>query len=735
MKFLRTPALVLVSSIVCTSFAFNVNAFTVAEKSSDIEKVVVKRAIDLAPEAKHRKASRYIAHFLKNSHYKKQTLDNEQSGLVLDNYIKYLDGNKAYFLASDIKDFERYRYKLDDAIWSGLVQPAFHIYAVFQRRWEERNTFATKFLETEIDFSTDENYFYDRDDSAWAKNEVELNAYWISRIKSDALNLVLADKTVEKVKELLKKRYAAAMRRSAQVNSEDVFSYFMNAYANTVDPHTSYFSPRTAENFDIDMKLSLEGIGAVLQTDEVYTKITMIVTGGPADKSKQLAVDDRIISVGQDNDPLVDVVGWRLDDVVDLIRGSAGTQVRLEIESENASVQGKTKTISIIREKVKLEEQAAKSEVIKVPSSFFAEEHSNKLVDNNNNSEGENLLNVGVIDLPKFYIDFQAKSAGEKNYRSTTRDIKNLIEKMQEENDIQALIIDLRSNGGGSLSEAISLTGLFIDEGPVVQEKKLQGKVQVLPDTDPGVAWEGPLAVLVNGSSASASEIFAGAIQDYDRGLIIGEQTFGKGTVQNVIDLNYYLRTEDNSAGALKLTIDKFYRITGASTQLKGVMPDIKFPDPIARDRYGESSYDSALQWDVIEAVEFDNVKRVSQYVPLLTKMHQERVLKNQEYQYIVSDIKELNVKRKESKVSLNIDKRKQERLDDKTKRLTRENIRRKTLGKEVILEIDDDTDLVEVDDVKLFETAKILSDLISIKVREKNESDLAQINKNKNNS
>ncbi len=739
MKFFKTPTLILVLSVICSSTAFYVSAFTVEQKSSNTDKTVVKGVIDLAPEAKHRRASRYIAYFMKNRHYKKQTLDNDQSGLVLDNYIKYLDGNKAYFLASDIKDFERYRYKLDDAIWSGLVQPAFHIYDVFQRRWEERNTFATKLLETKIDFSVDEDYFYDRDDSAWAKNNAELDAYWTSRIKNDALNLVLADKEIKEVKELLSKRYAAAMRRSAQVNSEDVFSYFMNAYANTVDPHTSYFSPRTAENFDIDMKLSLEGIGAVLQTDEVYTKVNMIVTGGPADKSKQLAIDDRIISVGQDNDPLVDVVGWRLDDVVDLIRGSAGTQVRLEIESANASVQGKTKTISIIREKVKLEEQAAKSEVIEVPSSFFAQENTKTIdtnIDTNKNaSEIPKLLNVGVIDLPKFYIDFQAKNAGEKDYRSTTRDIKKLIEKMQQENDIQALIIDLRSNGGGSLGEAISLTGLFIDEGPVVQEKELQGKVQVLPDTDPGVAWDGPLAVLVNGSSASASEIFAGAIQDYDRGLIIGEQTFGKGTVQNVIDLNYFLRTEDNSAGALKLTIDKFYRITGESTQLKGVMPDIKYPDPIARNRFGESSYDSALQWDVIDAVAFENVNRVSQYVPLLTKMHSERVLKNQEYQYIVSDIQELNIKREESKVSLSIDKRKQERLDDKSKRLSRENIRRKGAGKLLIKEIDDDTELVEVDDVKLYETANILSDLISLKASKKNKSNLAQVNKNKNNS
>ncbi|MGB0496671.1 MAG: PDZ domain-containing protein, partial [Kangiellaceae bacterium] len=373
MKLFKSRTLVLAASIISTSIAFNLQAGTENDQNNLVEeeKIIVKGAIDLAPEAKHRRASRYIAYFMKNRHFKKQTLDNIQSGLVLDNYINYLDGNKAYFLASDIKDFEKYRYKLDDAIWSGLVQPAFHIYDVFQKRWAERNEYAKAYLETDIDFTKDEDYFYDRENSAWAKDTNEINQYWAHRIKSDALNLVLADKTLEETKELLNKRYAAAMRRSAQVNSEDVFSYFMNAYANTVDPHTSYFSPRTAENFDIDMKLSLEGIGAVLQTDEVYTKINMIVTEGPADKSKQLAVDDRIIAVGQGNEPLVDVVGWRLDDVVDLIRGSAGTQVRLEIEPANASVQGKTKVISIIREKVKLEEQAAKSEVIEVPRSFF----------------------------------------------------------------------------------------------------------------------------------------------------------------------------------------------------------------------------------------------------------------------------------------------------------------------------------------------------------------------------
>jgi carboxyl-terminal processing protease len=707
-------AKIALASVVSFSFLLQASSSVDQQKSAGDDDVAVKHeeAIDLAPLAKHFRSSRYIAYYMKTSHYKKQVLDDDQSALVLDNFIKTLDANKAYFIASDIKSFEQYRYKLDDAIWTGLVQPAYHIYAVFQQRWHERNQFALSLLQKEMDFLVDESYFYDREQSAWAKTSAELDQYWSTRVKSDALNLVLADKDWDKTKELLEKRYKAALRRVSQINSEDVFSYFMNAYATTVDPHTSYFSPRTAENFDIDMKLSLEGIGAVLQTDDVYTKVITIVSEGPADKSKQIKVDDRIIAVGQDSEPLVDVVGWRLDDVVDLIRGKAGSQVRLEIEAANSSVQGKTKTISIIREKVKLEEQGAKSEVIELIQ------------------DGKN-FNVGVIDLPKFYIDFDAKNAGEKDYKSTTRDVQNLIETMQREKGIEALIIDLRNNGGGSLGEAIGLTGLFIDQGPVVQEKQLQGKVQVLPDRDPGVAWDGPLAVLVSGSSASASEIFAGAIQDYDRGLIIGEQTFGKGTVQNIIDLNYALRYEDKSAGVLKLTIDKFYRITGESTQLKGVMPDISFPDPIAREHFGEASYDSALPWDTIRSVKFQKEDRVSRFVKMLAEMHHNRIADDREFQYIVSDIKELNKRRLETFVSLNIDARKKERVEDKEKKLSRENIRRKHAGKEVIPEIDEDTELVEIKDVKLNETANILSDF----VRLKKQSTIAQVIEVKPNS
>lgn len=695
-SILSTIAVFGLGHLALTTHANNVTA----TEANSIDSIIKRgESLDLSPMPKHLRSSRFIAYYMKTSHYKKQVLDNNQSAKVLDNFIELLDANKAYFLASDIESFERYRYKMDDAIWTGLVQPAYHIYSVFKQRLHERNEFALSVLKRDLDFNQKQEYQYDREDAHWATTSAELDAFWLTRVKSDALNLLLADKELDKTKELLEKRYKASMRRMEQINSEDVFSYFMNAYATTVDPHTSYFSPRTAENFDIDMKLSLEGIGAVLQVDDVYTKITTIVSEGPADKSGNLSVDDRIISVGQDNEPLVDVVGWRLDDVVALIRGKAGSIVRLEIEPANASVQGKTEVISIVREKVKLEEQAAKSEVIEV-------------------EDGGKTLNIGVIDLPKFYVDFDAKNSGDRDYKSTTKDIRKLIESMKADNNIEGLIIDLRRNGGGSLSEAIGLTGLFIDQGPVVQEKRLQGKVMVLRDRDAGVAWDGPLAVLVSGSSASASEIFAGAIQDYDRGLIVGEQTFGKGTVQNIIDLNYQLGYDDRSAGALKLTIDKFYRITGESTQLKGVVPDINFPDPISREDFGEASYKSALPWDTIRAVNYQKVNRVGSYVDQLTRMHQARVKDDQEFQYIVKDIDELNVRRQETTVSLNFQTRKNERKEVKEKRLERENLRRKAIGKEPLLAIDEDTELVDVKDVKLNEAANILNDLIKLKAQ-----------------
>ena len=689
-----------IKSVVKSSFialAVSASLQVIATSTDKVEPALSDpQMVDLSPTALHHQASRYIANIITKNHYSKPKLTNEESVKILDGYIELLDANKSYFLAEDIRDFQRYRYNLDNSIWFGMLKPSFHIYSVFQKRWTERNEYAMSLLDKEMDFSVKEDFYFDREDTAWSTTTDELNDYWRKRVKNDALNLVLADKSWDEAKDILSKRYKAAMRRVAQINSEDVFSYFMNAYTTTVDPHTSYFSPRTAENFNIDMKLSLEGIGAVLQSDDVYTKIRQIVESGPADKSGELSVDDKLIAVGQGNQPMVDVVGWRLDDVVDLIRGDAGSVVRLEVESANSSIAGKTKIISIVREQVKLEEQAAKSEVIEI--------------ENNGKTQ-----RVGVIDLPKFYVDFKARYEGKKDYRSTTRDIKNLINEMKADKGIDALIIDLRANGGGALDEATMLTGLFIDQGPVVQDRSFRGQVDILKDTDPGTTWDGPLAVLVNGSSASASEIFAGAIQDYGRGLIIGEQTFGKGTVQRVFDLNQFIRSENNGFGALKLTINKFYRITGESTQMKGVVPDVAFPSAYSRDEFGEQSYESSLKWDVIKPVKFEKAGDLTSFIPLLDTKYKERVKNNSEFQYLLSDIAELNLRRQTKKFSLNIDERKAERQENKQKRLNRENERRLAQGLKPIIQIDEDTKLTEPKDRKLQESANILIDLMML--------------------
>jgi carboxyl-terminal processing protease len=668
--------------------------------------------LDLTPTAAHHQASRYVAKIINDYHYAKPKLGNDESVEILDGYIEMLDANKSYFLAEDIRQFQQYRYNMDNSILTGWLKPSFHIYSVFQQRWSERNHYAMSLLEKEMDFTIKEEFIYDREKVAWANNEQELNDYWHKRVKNDALNLVLADKTWDEAKDILSKRYKAAMRRVSQINNEDVFSYFMNAYATTVDPHTSYFSPRTAENFNIDMKLSLEGIGAVLQSDDVYTKIRSIVEAGPADKSGQVAVDDKIIAVGQANQPMVDVVGWRLDDVVDLIRGDAGSVVRLQVEPANSSVVGKTKIVSIVREQVKLEEQAAKSEVIELEL------------------DGKK-QRIGVIDLPKFYVDFKARYEGKEDYRSTTRDIEKLINEMKQGEGIDGLIIDLRANGGGALDEARALTGLFIDQGPVVQDRNRRGHVEILNDSDPGTVWDGALAVLVNGSSASASEIFAGAIQDYGRGLILGEQTFGKGTVQSVLDLNRQIRNENNAFGALKLTINKFYRITGESTQMKGVVPDIQFPDPFSRDEFGEQSYPSSLAWDVIEPVKFNKAGDISHLIQPLTEKHQKRIQSNPEFQYLIDDIKELNKRRSQTKLSLNLEERLLERKLNKQKRLERENERRLALGKKALLELDEDAEMIEPEDTKLQESARILVDFMQLK---QSAPKIAEVNKSSDN-
>jgi carboxyl-terminal processing protease len=470
----------------------------------------------LEPQARHEDIGALVTQFIQKSHYNHIAVDDELSSQVMDRYIDSLDGNRMYLLASDIDYFEQYRHELDDIVKSRPLEPVYEIFRIYRTRVRERLDHAIVILENEPDFTADEAFLFDRSDMAWAETNAELEEIWRQRVKSDALRHVLNDKTWDETKDLLSKRYARLLRRMDQVNTDDVFEGFMNAFAHTLDPHSSYLSPRNSEEYRIAMSLSYFGIGASLQPDEDYVKVIGIIPGGPAAIDGKLKTNDLITGVaeGEDGD-MVDVVGWRLDDVVDLIRGPSDTKVRLQIIQGDAIPGSGEKVLSLTRGQVKLEEQAAKSEIISIPR------------------DGRE-WRIGVIDVPSFYRDYRALSNGDKDYTSTTKDVKRLIAELEEQG-IDGLIMDLRGNGGGHLTEATALSGLFIENGPVVQLRNANGRVSRLDDPDPvpRVAYDGPLAVLVDRFSASASEIFAAAIQDYARGVIVGQQTFGKGTDQN----------------------------------------------------------------------------------------------------------------------------------------------------------------------------------------------------------
>jgi len=647
-----------------------------------------------SPEEQHPQASQLITAILVNYHYRKPIIDDNFSEQVFKAYLKRLDGNRSYLLASDIQQFDKYRLALDNSLRVGDVTPAYDIFNEFLVRWVERYQYALSVVKSDFNFEIEEDYNFDRTESPWAESTKALDEIWRKRVKNDVLNMKLAGKEADTIVDLLTKRYKASMRRMAQSDSQDVFWYFMNSVAQTVEPHTNYFSPRAAENFEIDMKLSLEGIGAVLQSEDVYTKIVKLVPKGPADKTGEVKADDEIIGVGQGEKPIVDVIGWRLDDVVSLIRGKAGTKVRLEILKSNAA-DAESKIVSITRDKVKLEEQSAKAEVIDVVR----------------NGKHEKL---GVITIPKFYVDFEAMYKGEPDYKSTTRDVRQLIKDLQKDK-ITGLIIDLRYNGGGALIEATQLTGLFINKGPVVQERSYKNEITVRGDDDDGVVYDGPLAVLVNRSSASASEIFAAALQDYGRGIILGEQTFGKGTVQVIKSLDQRNNPDIPPIGQLKFTYSKFYRINGESTQHKGVLPDITYPSAFNGDDFGESAQPNALPWDTISAVDYIPVANLKKYLPILNEAHKNRIATDKEFKYLIADIKEFVATNDTKSVSLNLASRKAKREKRETKLLKRENKRRLEQGLEAIADIDDIEDDSDKPDPRLDESAEILLDLIQL--------------------
>lgn len=635
-----------------------------------------------------------VTQILRQHHYRKIDLDDSISSVILDNYIGALDGDKIYFLASDIENFEQYRNTIDDDLKKGNLVPAFHIYNIFKKRFYARNEYVNQLLQKNFDFTIDEYYETDREDVPWAKNEEALNNTWRKLIKSQALSLKLNGKEDKEINEVILNRYDNMETVISEYQSEDVFQIYMNAFTESFDPHTSYFSPSTSENFKIAMSQSLEGIGASLQRDSDYTKVAELVPGGPAFKSKDLHKDDRIIGVAQGKDgEMVDVIGWRLDEVVKLIRGPKGTVVRLQILPAVEGLNALPTEISLVRDKIKLEEQAAKKEIIKV---------------NKDNRQ----YNIGVITIPTFYMDFEEAQKGNPNYRSTTRDVKNLITQLESEG-IDGLVIDLRYNGGGSLTEAIELSGLFIEDGPVVQVKNANGSIEVAEDPDPELFYDGPLGVLTNRFSASASEIFAGAIQDYKRGVVIGEQSYGKGTVQNLLDLERFLPGAKGESGQVKVTLAKFYRVTGSSTQHKGVTPDVEFPSVFSSEEFGESSQPSALPWDKIASTNFKATKMVPNSVlESVRSQYQKRLQTDPELKDLVRDTEKVKEARKDSRLSLLESKRVAEREEDQKNRAVNSELN-SVIDMSEIGE-DEEVKKEEVKDPYLKEGLNVMADLIA---------------------
>jgi carboxyl-terminal processing protease len=612
-------------------------------------------AAPLAPTEQENYVARRVADIVAREHYRRAPLDDHLSSLILDRYLDAIDGGRSYFYASDIAEFERYRYALDDAIKAGDVEPAFVIFRRFQQRSRERMAYAIDLLNKKPDFDIEESFNFDREKEPWPANAAEMNELWRKRVKNDELSLVTAGKQWNEAADILRKRYEHVEKRMDQSKPEDVFEAFMNAFVLSLDPHSNYFSARNSEEYNIQMSLSYEGIGASLQQTDDYVTVIDVIAGGPAAVSGKLAANDRITAVGEGKTgELTDVIGWRLDDVVQKIRGPGGTEVRLQVLPAGAAPGSPQKVVEFTRNRVSLEAQASHKAM--------------RVVQRNGHD-----VKVGIITVPSFYQDYDASRAGAKDYRSTTRDVQRLISELKKDG-ADVLIMDLRANGGGYLPEAESLTGLFIDRGPVVQLRDTTGRIEVDDDPDPSVFYSGPMIVLVDRFSASASEIFAGAMQDYGRALIVGQQTYGKGTVQNAHPLNYTIFGRKPELGQLNVTIGKYYRITGESTQDRGVTPDIALPSLIDANEVGESTRDRALPWDHIEPATFRVEGDLKPLTASLEKLHEERTADSPDFRYLHDDIAALDAMRSQKTVSLNLKTREAERkrLDDE--RLAREN-------------------------------------------------------------
>lgn len=650
---------------------------------------------DLKPTVTQEKVEAYVTKIFSGYHYRKFNLNDSLSTKMYDNYLNEIDGAKLYFLASDVQYFEKYRNQLDESLNNGDLTAAYDMYNTFRKRYRERSAYIDKLLaKPSFDFTVDESFNTDRKKIAWARNSEELNEIWRKLLKNEALELRLTGKADSTAITLLRDRYKNRERNLGRFRSEQVFQMYMNAFCEVLDPHTRYFSPTDSDRFKQDMYQALEGIGAILREDGNYIKVVEVVPGGPAFKDKRLKKDDRIIGVAQgDEGKYDDIVGWYVDDAVKKIKGAKGTVVRLQVLAADALPNDPPKEIRIVREKVNLQTSRAKKEIVTV-------------------TQNKHDYKIGVINIPSFYRDFEGAGKRDKDFASTTRDVQKLIDSLKAEN-VEGIVIDLRNNGGGSLTEAISLTGLFISKGPVVQVREQTGETEVQTDADPAVVYDGPMAVLINRFSASASEIFAAAIQDYKRGIVLGEQTYGKGTVQTMVDLNQWIKDSDK-LGQINITVAKFYRINGSSTQLKGVSPDIEYPSAFSAAEYGESSQPTALPWDQIATARYDLTKALNEkQISKLKEKYQQRLKSEAELKTFVEELELYRKARENTMVSLQEVKRKKEREEAEKK-----SAALKSLETE---EDEEETTTVskpvnkKKKDIYMNETGRILADYIAL--------------------
>jgi carboxyl-terminal processing protease len=687
----------------------------VACHASPSKPIKVDGSNDLQPDARQNLVCKEVASLISKYNYKKVDLNDSLSAIIYDRYLKKIDPDHNYLLASDVKAFTNFKYQLDDDLKAGNLNDVFYIFNVFQKRYLDLIKFSLAHIDDNFDYSKDETFTYDREDLPYVATQKDMDELWIKRVKYDLLNLKIASPDMAKNKETLKKRYESLLSQSNKLSNQEVFQTFMDAFTEAVDPHTNYFNPFNAAQFNMEMSRSLEGIGATLTFENEYVTISSLVPGGPADKSHQISPKDRIVGVAQGKEgEYQNIVGWRLDNAIALIRGPKGTTVKLQILPAGSSAGGKLKIVEIIRDKIVIQDELAKKEI------------------RTYNSNGKT-VKIGIIDIPAFYVDNNGMQAGDVNYHSTTRDVSRILDTLRGEH-VDGIVLDLREDGGGSLAEAISLTGLFIKEGPVVQVKDTRDKIEVDSDDDPSIAYSGPLAILVDRFSASASEIFTGALQDYGRAVVLGTQTYGKGSVQTEIDLDKVIdpsladmiskvtggsgkpraNGSESTFGQLNLTIAKFYRITGNSTQRHGVTPDITFPSVIPLDKYGEDTEPSAMPFDVIPKSDYTKAGDLSPIIPQLKKLHDERMATSDSYKYLLQDVADFKTHDAERSITLNEAALKKQRDDDDQKTFDRDNLQRVALGLKPLKKGETKPKNEDLDFVKI-EAGQIMTDYINI--------------------